>query len=234
MCRDVQRFITALLMVILGTTGGLAITPGLFEAQQTNSMKEKERPEVSPEIINNAKLRNYYFREFMELHYYNRTGMPRDGNFVENWIDLQIVYNTEMIAEMLSGLRTSYGVAYNLLERLEREPERPDIRSQSRRFFKEFREDVDDLRKKIDFMISGLPSKPKEGPINYSVEKGSSKSRMRMVEQELNEAEKLIGNYFFKPTHTVDVRDLNKNNMMIRLYRIEKILESLEKTIANP
>ena len=40
---------------------------------------------------------------------------------------------------------------------------------------------------------------------------------------------KLIGNYFFKPTHTVDVRDLNKNNMMIRLYRIERILESLEK-----
>ncbi len=53
-----------------------------------------------------------------------------------------------------------------------------------------------------------------------------------MLKVELDEADKLIVNYFFTPAPpTVAVEDLNNNNMMIRLCRIEMILESIEKEI---
>lgn len=200
--------------------------------QDQEADSARSTPQVSPQILNNSRLRSYYFREYevRNFHSQKQAAWVVGRNFVENWIDKQIIYNAGIIADKLENLKDSHELGTHLLKRLEKEPERRDIRLQTKRFLKNFREDTKDLRSKINFMVSGLDSKPENKLQNYSVEKESAGHRMKMVKSELNEAEKLIRNYFLEPTHTVAVRDLEENNMMIRLYRIEKILESLEKT----
>ena len=209
---------------------GTLIFPGIQEEKEQQPETGGPDSKISPAILNNSRLRSYYYREYLERHYLDRSRPLVSRQFMENWIDKQIIYNTGIIEERLQNLKTDYDVGIQLLDRLEKEPQRTDIRRQTKQFFKDFREEAKDLRNKIDFMVSGLDSKPDDDGIRYSVEKDSALKRMAMVKSELDEAEKLIRNYFLEPTHTIDARDLVENNMMIRLYRIEKILESLEKT----
>lgn len=210
---------------------GTMVYFGKYPGQDQQAESVSSSSLVSPAVLNNSRLRSYYFREYEAMHFGYQEGAPAMGrNYVENWIDQQIIYNAGIIALKLKSLKDNHELGTHLLKRLEKEPERRDIRLQTKRFLKNFREDTKDLRSKIDFMVSGLDSKPEDDMQNYSVEKESAGHRMNMVKSELIEAEKLIRNYFLEPTHTVEVRDLEENNMMIRLYRIEKILESLEKT----
>lgn len=185
---------------------------------------------ISPGIMNNAKLRAYYYREYMERFAYNRNRLRMDRKFIEHWIDQQIIYNAQVIADKLKLLRNNSAIGAQFLDRMEREPERKDIKDRARSFFGDFRNEVKALRSRIDFVISGLDSKPGEFHESYSMEKTSARYRMDLLKEELGKADRQIRNYFLEPTHTVEVRDLEENNMMIRLYRIEKILESLEKT----
>jgi len=198
----------------------------LIQEQRETSSKE----EISPLILNNERLRRYYFREYMERFVYNRD-VPRVGRiFLENWIDQQIIYNAQVIAERVDTLKNDHEMGVQLLKRLSKEPDRVDMKLQIKRFFREFRDDVGDLRKKIDFVVSGIDSEPEDRSRGYSTERTSVDERMALVKLELVEAERLIRDYFLNPTHTVEVRDLEDNNMMIRLYRIERIMESLENT----
>jgi len=200
-------------------------------AALNQEQKETSAPEdISPLILNNERLRRYYFREYMERFVHNRD-VPRVGRiFLENWIDQQIIYNAQVMAERVETLKNDHDMGVQLLKRLSKEPDRVDMKLQVKRFFREFRDDVGDLRKKIDFVVSGLDSEPEDRSRGYSTERTSVDERMALVKQELVEAERLIRGYFLNPTHTVEVRDLEDNNMMIRLYRIERIMESLENT----
>lgn len=221
-------FVTGVFLIFLSS--GTQIFPGMREAIEQQPDPGTPDTQVAPAILNNSRLRSYYYREYVERHYQDRSRPLISRQFMENWIDKQIIYNTGIIKESLQTLKTEYEVGIQLLERLKKDPQRTDIQRQTKKFFKDFREEAKDLRKKIDFMVSGLDSKPDDDGVSYSVEKDSVEKRMKMVKSELDEAEKLIRNYFLEPTHTIDVRDLAENNMMIRLYRIERILESLEKT----
>ena len=225
-----EAFLNYLLIV------AVLLTPCSLDSS-ANDAEQGESPgsvrtdkHISPAILNNSRLRSYYFREYRERHFQDLDQPMVSRSFIENWIDLQIIYNTKIIAEKLNALKESYEFGNQLLQRLENEPGRTDIRRETKLFFKDFRGKTKSLRGKLNFMISGLDSKPDQAFRNYSVEQDSAGNRMNMVKGELNEAERLIKNYFLEPTHTVDVSDLEENNMMIRLYRIEKILESLEKT----
>ena len=81
-------------------------------------------------------------------------------------------------------------------------------------------------------MIPGLPSKPEGEDVKKAVSQKTLMERMILLKAELDEADRLIVNYFFTPTiQTVAAEDLNNNNMLIRLYRIERILESIENEI---
>ena len=153
-------------------------------------------------------------------------------DLLEQWIDEEIISYAEEIAEKLSNLKKSYPIASVLLGALEKNPEKDDLRSKARLFLKGFRNETKDLRGKIDFMIPGLPSKPEGEDVKKSVARKTPMEKLSLLKVELDEADKLIVNYFFTPTtHTVAVEDLNNNNMMIRLCRIEMILESIEKEI---
>ena len=215
---------------LISLAPGTLIFSGIQEEKEEQTETGGPDAQGSPAILNNSRLRSYYYREYVERHYQVRGRMVVSRQFLENWIDKQIIYNTGIIESRLQTLKNDYEIGIKLLQRLEKEPQRTDIRRQTKRFFKDFREEAKDLRNKIDFMVSGLDSKPDDDGINYSVEKDSAGKRMTMVKSELDEAERLIRNYFLEPTHTIDARDLAENNMMIRLYRIEKLLESLEKT----
>ena len=126
----------------------------------------------------------------------------------------------------------SYPISTALIEGLEKDAAKNNLKTKARLFFKDFRNETKTLRGKIDFMISGLPSKPQNEDVEKSVARKTPKEKLSLLELELDEAEKLIMNYFFiPPAHTVTVNSLDNNNMMIRLYRIEKILKSIEKAI---
>lgn len=193
---------------------------------------QKKAPEslISPQILNNDRLRSHYYKEFRDRYYYSPSPTYFTDLFVDNWVDQQIIHNAETISEEITNLRIRHGMGLELLKRNVREPERSEIKREIRQFFKNFREDTGNLRERIQFIVSGLDSKPENEYQNYSIERDSANHRMELAGKELEEAERLIRNYFLKPTHTVSVSDLNENNMMIRLYRIEKIMESLEKT----
>lgn len=228
-----KRLLTKSFLIIslaLLFTAEPVIVSEVRQSQDQQDEVIKSPSSVSPAVMNNSRLRNYFFREYMERHRYNKARPPIPRGFIENWIDRQIIYNSGIIAEKLSSLQEDHEFCILLLKRLEDSPERTDIKLHTRRFFEKFRKDTKKLRSKIDFIVSGLDSEPGDDRINYSIEKDSVQQRMRAAKDELNEAGRLIRNYFLEPTHTVKVEDLAENNMLIRLYRIERIMESLEKT----
>jgi len=225
------RSIGSISLVFAGSLSAWTVLPASKEMQEPASTDSPAgASDVSLAILNNSRLRAYYYREYLERYYYNRNHVRMDRNFIEHWIDQQIIYNAQVIAGKLRLFNDNYEVATQLLDRIDREPGRAEIKRQARRFFGDFRNDVGDLRARIDFIVSGLDSKPEGDNRHYATEKGSARQRMELLKGELDKADRQIRDYFLKPTHTVKVRDLEENNMMIRLYRIEKILESLEKT----
>jgi hypothetical protein len=51
------------------------------------------------------------------------------------------------------------------------------------------------------------------------------------LEDEVVKAEQQIRDYLFTPTHTVTVEALRGENMLINLYRVQKLSELLEKKL---
>lgn len=216
--------------------GALASDDQICQCQNgENSLK------VSRAVLDNSRLRRYLRDDYlasssyyMKIFTFKSAKLPPNvtWDLVDQWIDEEIIGYSEEVAEKLCNLRKSYPLASVLLEGLEKDPDTEDLRLKARLFFKGFRGEAKALKRKIDFMIPGLPSKPEGEDVKKAVSQKTLMERMILLKAELDEADRLIVNYFFTPTiQTVAAEDLNNNNMLIRLYRIERILESIENEI---
>jgi hypothetical protein len=56
---------------------------------------------------------------------------------------------------------------------------------------------------------------------------------IRFIEEQIEKAEQRIKDYLFAPTHTVHLQDLQGQNMMIYLYRVEKMSKKLSQEIPS-
>ncbi len=229
------RFLVSLFLSLL-----LMSLTSFYGLAQTNERQNKATTlQVSRTVLDNSSLRRHFRDEYLANDYFrakisfNSARRQRIAPaLLEQLIDEEIIIRSEEIAERLNNLIKSYPIAVALLEGVEKEPDRKDLKQKARLFFRDFRNETKKLRGNIDFMISGLPSKPKNEAIEKSIVRKTPNEKLSLLELELDEAERLIMNYFFiPPVHTVTVNNLNNNNMMIRLYHIEKILASIEKAI---
>ncbi|MEE8460999.1 MAG: hypothetical protein V3S50_02625, partial [Acidobacteriota bacterium] len=93
-------------------------------------------------------------------------------------------------------------------------------------------DEAEDLRKTLSNVLRGLDSKSDFKPeIDADSTNPGFQKEIRYIQEQLVKAEQRIRDYFFVPTHTVNLQDLQGQNMMIYLYRVEKMSKKLSEEI---
>jgi hypothetical protein len=96
----------------------------------------------------------------------------------------------------------------------------------------ELADQANDLRKDLSRPFAALDSKEK---FNYRIKPGSEDQafarEIGFLEEQVAKAEQQINDCLFTPTHTVSLEDLRGENMLINLYRIQKMSQLLEKSL---
>ena len=95
-------------------------------------------------------------------------------------------------------------------------------------------DEAEDLRKMLSYVLRGLDNKSDFKPqIDADANKSGFQKEIRFIEGQIEKAEQQIKDYLFAPTHTVHLQDLQGQNMMIYLYRVEKISKELSEVIQS-
>jgi hypothetical protein len=97
---------------------------------------------------------------------------------------------------------------------------------------KALQDEAGDLRSMLSFILESLPSKTDfkpqlrdgEGVAGYEEE-------VEFMRKQIKKAERGIRNIFLAPTFTVHVQDINRENLLINLYRVSKMSEALRKSL---
>lgn len=96
----------------------------------------------------------------------------------------------------------------------------------------ELADKANEIRKSLSYPFVGLDRKEK---FRYKIPAGAENQAFErevgFLEDEVAKAEQQIRDYLFTPTHTITVEALRGENMLINLYRVQKLSELLEKKL---
>ncbi|MCH7803318.1 MAG: hypothetical protein IH937_04475 [Acidobacteria bacterium] len=91
-------------------------------------------------------------------------------------------------------------------------------------------DEAEDLRKILSYVLRGLDKKSDFKPeIEANANNSGFHKEIRFIQEQIVKAERRIKDYFFVPTHTVNLQDLQGQNMMIYLYRVKKMSKKLSE-----
>jgi len=89
-------------------------------------------------------------------------------------------------------------------------------------------DEAEDLRKILSHVLRGLDNKSDFKPgIEANANNSGFQKEIRFIQEQIIKAEQRIRDYFFVPTHTVNLQDLQGENVMIYLYRVGKMSKAL-------
>ena len=93
-------------------------------------------------------------------------------------------------------------------------------------------DEAEDLRKILSYVLRGLDTKTDFKPeIDAASTNPRFQKEIRFILKQIVKAEQRIRDYFFVPTHTVNLQDLQGENVMIYLYRVGKMSKALSARI---
>ncbi len=93
-------------------------------------------------------------------------------------------------------------------------------------------DEAGDLRKTLSYVLRGLEDKSDFKPeIDAHLTNPGFLKEIQFIQGQIVKAEQRIRDYFFVPTHTVNLQDLQGENVMIYLYRVEKMSKALSARI---
>ncbi len=158
-----------------------------------------------------------------------RGNWPEVNNFfVEQYVDRQIDIFLQQIREKLSDLKSRFAQVREMRERtLAAPPMGRDAvlnKKEWKRQLKELRDVAGALRQRLAFIFTDLDSKGDFKPqIEDRAVKTGFDGEMNFMEEQIKKAEQRIVDYLFVPRNTVNLQDLQYENMLIHLYRVKEV-----------
>ncbi len=93
-------------------------------------------------------------------------------------------------------------------------------------------DEAEDLRKILSHVLRGLDNKSDFKPeIEAKANNSGFHKEIQFIQEQIVKVEQRIRDYFFVPTHTVNLQDLQGENVMIYLYRVAKMSNALSARI---
>ena len=93
-------------------------------------------------------------------------------------------------------------------------------------------DEAEDLRKILSHVLRGLDNKSDFKPeIEVNANNSGFHKEIQFIQEQIVKVEQRIRDYFFVPTHTVNLQDLQGENVMIYLYRVGKMSKALSARI---
>ena len=183
----------------------------------------------------NPILRDHFLQLYLNTRVYPPFGegsYRADLRFLEGYVDRSIEDYLKRVNERLGSLKAHMSDVQRARRELRAASE--DERGKAGRRWiaslKEVSDQAESLRKMIANVLGGLDRKN-----NFRIEMSDNArvttylEEIQFMEEQILKAEQRIQDYFFVPTHVVQVEDLKGENMMIYLYRVRKMAERLRK-----
>jgi len=188
----------------------------------------------------NPILRNYFLqRQLQGMSYtdiYGRTYYRGNVRFLEQQVDRLVDDFLKRVSQKLYALKTHLNEVQQAREEvLSLVPDSQNRRNTQKQWkdsCKSLGNEAKGLRKMLSYVPRGLDNKNDFKPqIQNDPGNSGFQKEIKFIEEQIAKAEQRINDYFFVATHTVNAENLKGENMMIYLYRVEKISQKLSKEL---
>ena len=188
----------------------------------------------------NPVLRNHFRRQHIQMMSY----MDVHGNLryrgnvrlLERQVDRLIDDFLAGVSRQLDTLKIEFNTVLcsreEMLSKASSEESRREAEVRWKDSLKTMADEAEDLRKILSYVLRGLDTKSDFKPeIEVDPTNSGFHKEIRFIQEQMVKAEQQIRDYFFVPTHTVNLQDLQGVNVMIYLYRVGKMSKALSARI---
>ena len=188
----------------------------------------------------NPILRDYFLqqqiRHMSYVDFYGRLVYRGDVRLLERQVDRNIDNFLEQVTRKLDALKVHFNTVRSSREETligaSNDASRRKAQARWKDSLKRMGDEAKDLRKILSNVLRGLDSKSDFKPeIDAHLTNPGFLKEIQFIQGQIVKAEQRIRDYFFVPTHTVNLQDLQGENMMIYLYRVERMSKALSARI---
>ena len=188
----------------------------------------------------NPVLRDHFLRQHIQMmsHMDVYGNLRYRGNIrlLEREVDRLIDHFLARVANQLGTLKIHFNTVLRSREEMLSKASNQESRREAQVRWKDSLElmadQAEDLRKILSHVLRGLDNKSDFKPeIEANANNSGFHKEIQFIQEQIVKAEQRIRDYFFVPTHTVNLQDLQGENVMIYLYRVGKMSKALSARI---
>lgn len=159
-----------------------------------------------------------------------------DLNTLERNVDRLAFHFLMEVSEKVADLKHTYTEVVTLRESLIRSEFGSKMHSKLLTDWKERFDDLedraDDLKDTISRVLPWVKSKTDFKPeLDITPGNPAFEREVAYIGDQINQAEQRIRDFFFTPTHTVTVTQLTEDNVLIQLFRVEKLSKKIKTSL---
>ena len=190
--------------------------------------------------LKNPVLWNHFLRQHIQmtsyLDVYGNLRYRVNVRLLERQVDRLIDDFLARVSHKLGTLKIHFNTVLRsreeMLSKASNDESRREAQARWKDSLKTMADEAEDLRKILSYVLRGLDNKSDFKPeIEASANNSGFHKEIRFIQEEIVKAERRIKDYFFIPTHTVNLQDLQGENVMIYLYRVGKMSKALSARI---
>ncbi len=188
----------------------------------------------------NPVLRDHFLRQHIQMmshmDVYGNLRYRGNVRLLERQVDRLIDHFLARVSQQLGTLKIHFNTVLRSREEMLSKASNPESRREAQVRWQDSLEtmadEAEDLRKSLSYVLRGLDNKSDFKPeIEANANNSGFHKEIRFIQDQIVKAEQRIRDYFFVPTHTVNLKDLQGENVMIYLYRVEKMSKALSARI---
>ena len=183
-------------------------------------------------------LRDYFLqqqiRHMTYMDFYGRMRYQGNVRLLERQVDRSIDNFLTRVTSKLDALQVHLNTVLSSQEEMliGASNDKDRARAHWKDALKEMGDEAEDLRKMLSHVFRSLDNKSDFKPqIEADANNLGFQKEILFIAEQIEKAEQRIKDYLFAPTHTVHLQDLQGQNMMIYLYRVEKMSKKLSEEI---
>ena len=188
----------------------------------------------------NPVLRDHFLRQHIQMtsHMDVYGNLRYRGNIrlLEREVDRLIDHFLGRVSHQLGTLKIHFNTVLRSREEMLSKASNQESRREAQARWKDSLEtmadEAEDLRKILSHVLRGLDNKSDFKPeIEANANNSGFHKEIQFIQEQIVKVEQRIRDYFFVPTHTVNLQDLQGENVMIYLYRVGKMSKALSARI---
>ncbi len=188
----------------------------------------------------NPVLRNHFLRQHIQMMSYMDVygNLRYRGNvrLLEQQVDRLVDDFLARVSHQLGTLKIHFNTVLRSREEMLSKASNQESRREAQARWKDSLEtmadEAEDLRKMLSYVLRGLDKKSDFKPeIEANANNSGFHNEIQFIQEQIVKVERRIRDYFFVPTHTVNLQDLQGENVMIYLYRVGKMSKALSARI---